>query len=95
MITGALQVAASNDKSCLVETAGPDFYFDIFPGNYFTQCQPTNLTWDTQKPHIGNLTFHGMVLGGDMFALGPVPQSYIWDVNVRAGTSVMMIAGDS
>jgi len=88
-------VAASNDRSCLVKTKGPDFYFDMWPGNYLTQCQTTNLSSDPEKLPISDITFYGIIPGGEIFKLGPVAQSYGWDVNVRAGTSVMVIGGDS
>ena len=64
------------------------------PLGYLTQCQPTNLSWSPDAQ--GNVTFYGLIPGGETFLLRPDTQSfYLWDVSVRAGTSVTLIAGDS
>ena len=67
------------------------------PDAYLTQCQPTNLTWSTGsgKGAVGAVTFYGIIPGGETFLLRPNSQPYIWDVSVRAGTSVTLFAGDS
>jgi hypothetical protein len=91
------QVAASDNSSCLVKTDSPAFYFYMAPDGYLTQCQSTNLSWDTVAPNnaVGNVTFYGIIPGGETFLLRPNSQPYIWDVSVRAGTSVTLFAGDS
>jgi hypothetical protein len=68
------------------------------PGDYLTQCQPTNFTWTATGPNgsVGDVTFYGIIPGGESFPLAAYQrQPYIWDVTVRAGTSVALIAGDS
>jgi hypothetical protein len=64
------------------------------PLGYLTQCQSTNLSWSAAAQ--GDVTFYGLIPGGQTFLLRPNTQSFfLWDVSVRAGTSVTLIAGDS
>jgi hypothetical protein len=66
--------------------------------HYPTQCQLINLTWAATGANIavGDVTFYGIIPGGETFLLPAYQkQPYVWDVDVRAGTSVALIAGDS
>lgn len=67
------------------------------PNSYLTQCQSTSLGWSTTGDHkaVGNVTFYFIIPGGQTFLIRPNAQPYNWNVNVRAGTSVTIFAGDS
>jgi hypothetical protein len=88
-------VAASDDKSCLSTTpTSPKFFLYLTPSN-LTQCASEQVGWSTDA--VGQVSVYGLIPGGQSFQL-PIPAtgtSYTWNTDVRAGSSVMLVAGDS
>lgn len=105
--TGGTSVAAtvmsSSDNSCYSATANvsPDFTFNIDPPNQVVQCSPSRLWWDPSQVQ-GNITFQGVIPGGQSFAIPVGKQSQVanegtgfnWTASVRAGTTLILVAGD-
>lgn len=89
-------VAAADDASCLFGPTKTKFDFYLTPGNILTQCASTKITW-TGSP-TPPLTFYGLIPGGESFQI-PVPSGatteFDWTANVRQGSSVLIVAGDS
>ncbi|KAI5996298.1 hypothetical protein EDD15DRAFT_510684 [Pisolithus albus] len=105
--TGGTSVAAtvmsSSDNSCYNATANvsPDFNFNIDPPNQVVQCSPSRLWWDPSQVQ-GNVTFQGVIPGGQSFGIPVGKQSQVanegtgfnWTASVRAGTTLILVSGD-
>ncbi|KAF8320415.1 hypothetical protein DL93DRAFT_2094331 [Clavulina sp. PMI_390] len=91
------KVSASDDSSCLSVTTKPEFYFYMSPSGYLSQCSNVALSWSTASGSspTGDVTFYGIIPGGESFLVTPGSQPYSWQMRVRAGTSVTLFAGDS
>ncbi|KAG9313506.1 hypothetical protein JVU11DRAFT_5832 [Chiua virens] len=106
--TGGTSVAAtvisSSDSSCfnVSKTVSPDFPFNIYPANQVVQCSASRLWWNTSQTE-GTVNFQGVIPGGDSFSipLGTITNQtdlgtgISWTPSVRAGSTLMVLAGDS
>ncbi|KAG6900476.1 hypothetical protein C0993_010195 [Termitomyces sp. T159_Od127] len=100
----AVGVASSSDSSCFDATTNvfPKFFFAIEPPNQIVQCVPTRIWWDSSTI-VGETTFLGVIPGGQSFS---IPESNItnitsegtgfsWTPNLRGGTTLIIVGGDS
>ncbi|EGN92853.1 hypothetical protein SERLA73DRAFT_98611 [Serpula lacrymans var. lacrymans S7.3] len=97
-------VTGSNDASCFnpTKTVSPDFPFNIYPSGLVVQCSASRLWWNASQTQ-GDVTFQGVIPGGDSFSIpeGQITQNdslgtgFSWTPTVRAGNTLLIIAGDN
>ncbi|KIY69588.1 hypothetical protein CYLTODRAFT_409501 [Cylindrobasidium torrendii FP15055 ss-10] len=105
--TGGTSIAGivqdSDDNSCYDDSQNvkPDFYYSIDPTNSLVQCQTTRIYWDKSTVQ-GTPQYQGVIPGGDSFAIpaGTVTDEsglgtgFDWTVNVRTGSTFLLVGGD-
>lgn len=101
----ATVVADTDDNSCFDPATNSQtaWAFDIEPRNQITQCGDTRIFWWHKEDVVGATQFYGVIPGGQSFnisgsAVTDVPSAgtgFTWKANVRVGTTLMMIGGDS
>ncbi|KAF9652605.1 hypothetical protein BDM02DRAFT_3109178 [Thelephora ganbajun] len=100
----SVTVQSSSNSSCYdtSQSVQPQFVFSLYPDKAITQCSPTRLWWDNSTVQ-GIPTFQGLIPGGQSFQ---IPESEIttvvaqgtglsWTPSVRAGSTVIITAGDN
>ncbi|THH17568.1 hypothetical protein EW146_g3282 [Bondarzewia mesenterica] len=105
--TGGTSITAtvqnSNDTSCYNSTKnveGP-WVFSINPTGGLTQCETARLWWNSELTN-GTVSFVGVIPGGDSFSIpngtlstnSQTGTGFNWIVDVRGGTSMLLVAGD-
>ncbi|KAF8586590.1 hypothetical protein K439DRAFT_1614971 [Ramaria rubella] len=94
-------VGASSNTSCLPQSVSTSFSFQIIPNNAINQCETTDLAWTNNQ---GDVTILLVIPGGQSSQINivnPTPggqgntTGFNWTPNVRAGTNVLLVAGDS
>lgn len=95
-------VAASSNSSCLPNSVSTSFSFQIIPNNAINQCEQTTLAWDSGAQ--GTVTIFLVIPGGQSSS---IPTSgakgglqgnttgFLWTPDIRAGTNVLLVVGDS
>jgi len=100
--TGGASVAVqvqtgSNDSSCYGDSnSNPPFTFSTTPDNQLSQCTQTRV--DLYGKTQGSIQFHGVIPGGQCFLLDQASagtKGFNYTVPVRAGTTVLLLGGDS
>ncbi|EAU89678.1 hypothetical protein CC1G_10705 [Coprinopsis cinerea okayama7 len=99
------RVGESDDDSCYDPNVGSqvDFAIDFEPRNQITQCGVTRIFWPRKDQVQGPTQFYGVIPGGQSFE---IPQGEVtdeigfgtgfdWRANVRVGTTLMIVGGDS
>ncbi|KAH0835947.1 hypothetical protein J3R83DRAFT_9872 [Lanmaoa asiatica] len=99
----AATVVNSSDATCFnaSQTVSPDFPYNINPPNQVVQCSPSRLWWNTSQVQ-GTVNFQGVIPGGESFSipLGAITAEsdmgtgFQWTPTVRAGTTLLVVAGD-
>ncbi|KAI0090344.1 hypothetical protein BDY19DRAFT_887690 [Irpex rosettiformis] len=104
--TAAVTVLNSTDSSCYDPNTGvqPGFYYSLVP-NSLQQCSPTRFWWDPSPSAgvEGTPFFVGVIPGGQSLQVpqGTITQvadqgtGYSWSPFVRAGTTLVIVAGDN
>lgn len=100
----SVTVQSSSNSSCYdtSQSVQPQFVFSLTPPGAITQCSSTRLWWDNTTVQ-GIPTFQGLIPGGQSF---DIPQGQItsvdsegtgfsWTPSVRAGSTVIIVAGDN
>ncbi|KAI0688406.1 hypothetical protein BC835DRAFT_1419154 [Cytidiella melzeri] len=101
--TAAVTVLDNSDASCFDpnQQVQPGFFYSLVP-NSLSQCSPTRFWWDPTAGVEGTPFFAGVIPGGQslMIPAGQITQvaeqgtGYNWTPSVRAGTTIVIIAGD-
>jgi len=100
----AVQVqTGSSDSSCYGNSEAYSlFAFSTTPDNQLSQCTPTRIWWDFANTQ-GSVQFYGVIPGGQCFPLNEGTFSNVsgagygfnCTVPVQAGTTVLVVGGDS
>ncbi|KAI0346612.1 hypothetical protein BDW22DRAFT_1352763 [Trametopsis cervina] len=104
--TAAVTVLDGPDSSCFDPNndVSPGFVYSLVP-NSLQQCAPTRFWWDPNAGTVKGSTpfFAGIIPGGQSLmvpqgSLTTVPEQglgFSWTPSIRAGTTVLIIAGDN
>ncbi|KAF8524402.1 hypothetical protein BU17DRAFT_42883 [Hysterangium stoloniferum] len=93
--------SATNNSSCLPKSVATSFSFQIIPNSAINQCQQTTLAWDNSTQGVPTIL---LVIPGGQSSLVPVGTTspadggttgFPWTPNVRAGTNIILVAGDN
>jgi hypothetical protein len=89
-------VASSNDKSCLPTTpSSPEFFLFTNPSTP-QQCAPMEISYNQgAQPPVDIL---GVIPAGETFEVAkgaPSNSSFDWTADVKGGTQMMLVAGDT
>jgi hypothetical protein len=102
--TSAAATVLNGTSGCFdsSQNVSPDFSFSIVPTGLLTQCSPTRIWWDPSKVQ-GTPQFYGIIPGGNSLQIPQSPLSTVpneglgfnWTVDVRTGTTFMLMGGDN
>ncbi|KAG8779311.1 hypothetical protein FRC15_010259, partial [Serendipita sp. 397] len=93
-----INIRSSNSSSCLpTSPSKPNFYFYLSPST-LTQCSPVHISWDSSPS--SPVTVYGVIPQGQSFNLNADSRAsggrgFDWTVNVRSGTQMFFVVGDS
>jgi len=100
----SVTVQSSSNSSCYdtSQSVQPQFVFSLSPAMAITQCSPVRLWWDNNTVQ-GTPTFQGLIPGGQSFEIpeGQITNvdtegtGFSWTPSVRAGSTVIIVAGDN
>lgn len=97
-----ITVTSSSNSSCLVATPSPSYSFQINPNSAINQCLSTTLAWDNKTQ--GDVSLLLIIPGGQSSRINivnPTAQAqpgvtgFSYTPNIRAGTNILIVAGDS
>lgn len=87
-------VASSSDSSCLSTTQSDPKFFLFLPGD-IGQCDSIDISWGLEAEEPVDIL--GVIPGGQSFEIANISDgstSLQWTADVRAGTQIMLVAGD-